>query len=177
MDKIARITALIYLLFLLKFVVFKDMDMVLVGNMRFYFGGTQTGPANWVPFETMMAYFRGEKGLLITGLNLAGNLALLCPLGFLYALSSNFVSFRRISLLSFGLALAIECVQTALNLGIFDVDDILLNGLGGIVAYWISSKLPRKWQFVCLVLLLGLMAMAGIYYLLFSVPFEPPHHP
>ncbi len=176
MEKLARITAFIYLLFLLKFVVFKDMDMVLVGNMRFYFGGTQTGPANWVPFETIMAYFRGDKGLLITGLNLAGNLVLLFPVGFLYTLSSKYVSLRQISLISFSLALAIECTQKVLNLGIFDLDDILLNALGGIVAYRISSKLPSHWQFVCLVLLLGLMAMASIYYLVFSVPFEPPHH-
>jgi glycopeptide antibiotics resistance protein len=72
-----------YLLLIIKFVVFKDMDMILIGHMRFYFGGTQTGDPNWIPFKTIADYFMGNKGLLITGLNLAGNLALLFPLGFL----------------------------------------------------------------------------------------------
>ena len=74
MKSLSHILIAFYLLLIIKFVVLKDMDMILIGHMRFYFGGTQTGDANWIPFKTLLAYFMGNKGLLIAGLNLAGNL-------------------------------------------------------------------------------------------------------
>ncbi len=177
MKLLSKITLLFYLLIIIKFVVFKDMDMILVGKMRFYFGGTQTGPANWIPFETILAYLRGDKGLLITGLNIMGNLTLLFPLGFLAALTWEDRSFRQVALISLGIALIIEFTQMILHVGIFDIDDVLLNGLGGMIAYVITTKLPSPWQRFFLGLCMALLALASIYYLLFSIPFNPPVHP
>lgn len=162
-----------YLLLLIKFVVFKDMDMILFGHMRFYFGGTQTGDPNWIPFKTIAAYFMGNKGLLIAGLNLAGNLLLLAPIGFL--IPAGFPDIRRntIFMLAFCTSLSIEIIQHLFQIGIFDVDDVLLNGLGFILGYYFSALLPGNWQkafsLMFATILLGLL----LYYLSHSVPINP----
>jgi glycopeptide antibiotics resistance protein len=162
-----------YLLLLIKFVVFKDLDMILVGHMRFYFGGTQTGDPNWIPFKTIASYFMGNKGLLIVGLNLAGNLLLLAPIGFL--IPAGFPDIRRntIFMLALCTSLSIEIIQHIFQIGIFDVDDVLLNSLGFILGYYFCALLPGNWQkaftLMFSIILLGLL----LYYLSHSVPMNP----
>lgn len=173
MKSPSRVLIAFYLLLLIKFVVFKDMDMILIGHMRFYFGGTQTGDANWIPFKTLLTYFMGNKGLLIAGLNLAGNLLLLAPIGFL--MPAGFPEIRRnaIFMLALCTSLSIEIIQHIFQIGIFDVDDVLLNGLGFILGYRFSTLLPCNWYkaLMCMVaiILLGLL----LYYLSHSVPMNP----
>ncbi|MFD3274757.1 VanZ family protein [Aquirufa echingensis] len=162
-----------YLLLLIKFVVFKDLDMILVGHMRFYFGGTQTGDPNWIPFKTIASYFMGNKGLLIVGLNLAGNLLLLAPIGFL--IPAGFPDIRRntIFMLALCTSLSIEIIQHIFQIGFFDIDDVLLNSLGFILGYYFCALLPGNWQkaftLMFSIILLGLL----LYYLSHSVPMNP----
>ena len=173
MNYLSRTILLVYTLLLIKFVVFKDMDMILIGHMRFYFGGTQTGDANWIPFKTLLAYIIGNKGFLITGLNLLGNLLLLAPIGFL--IPAGFPEIRRnaIFMLAMCTSLSIEIIQHIFQIGIFDVDDVLLNGLGFILGYYFSALLPGNWRknftFMFTTILLGLL----LYYLSHSVPMNP----
>lgn len=159
-----------YLLLIIKFVVFKDMDMILIGHMRFYFGGTQTGDPNWIPFKTIADYFMGNKGLLITGLNLAGNLALLFPLGFL--LPDGFIYLRRAQIfyVAFFTALSIETIQALFKIGIFDVDDVLLNGLGLIGGYFFCIKMPRILRKPCIFLFAAILSFAYLFYVTHSIP-------
>lgn len=173
MKSLSRILIAFYLLLLIKFVVFKDMDMILIGHMRFYFGGTQTGDANWIPFKTLLAYFMGNKGLLIVGLNLAGNLLILAPIGFLLPLGFPEIRRRAIFILALCTSLCIEIIQHIFQIGIFDVDDVLLNSLGFILGYYFSALLPGNWQkaftLMFATILLGLL----LYYLSHSVPMNP----
>ncbi|WP_415340200.1 VanZ family protein, partial [Clostridium perfringens] len=44
---------------------------------------------------------------------------------------------ESIFIVSFGISLTIELIQLLTGLGFFDVDDIILNVLGGIIGYLI----------------------------------------
>lgn len=50
----------------------------------------------------------------------------------------------RVILVAFGLSLCIECIQWALHVGIFEVTDLVLNGVGGIVGAFVACG-GRKW--------------------------------
>lgn len=72
-----------YSALLIKVMVFKDIPLIRIGHLMLNFGGTQSGEANFVPFKTIVPYLFGDKGLIIVGLNLGGNILLLVPVGFL----------------------------------------------------------------------------------------------
>ena len=46
----------------------------------------------------------------------------------------------RVTLLAFGLSLCIECIQWALHVGIFEVTDLVLNGLGVVIGALTSCR-------------------------------------
>lgn len=173
MKNFSRSLLAFYLLLLIKFVVFKDMDMILVGHMRFYFGGTQTGEPNWIPFQTIMTYFTCNKGLLIAGLNLVGNLLILAPIGIL--LSAGFPTIRRstIFMLALGTSLCIEFIQHIFQIGIFDVDDVLLNSLGFIFGYYFYMQLPGNWYKTFTLLFAAILLGLLLYYISHSIPMNP----
>ena len=69
-------------------------------------------------------------------LNLLGNIICFIPYGFVIpVLSVRCSSFGKILLLSFLASLLVESIQLVSKLGSFDVDDIMLNTLGGILGY------------------------------------------
>ena len=89
---------------------------------RYYNVGTTTG--NWNLF----------------GFNVIGNILVFMPLGvFLPKLFKKCQKLSAIFLFSLELSLAIELTQLLARIGSFDVDDILLNTLGGILGYIVYS--------------------------------------
>lgn len=130
---------------LVKVMVFKDMPTIKIGQLMFNFGGTNGGhPANFVPFKTIVPYLFGDQGLIIAGVNLAGNVALLVPIGLLAPLVFRNSTWKKALVLSVTTGLTIEIMQAVLRLGIFDIDDIILNALGVMVGYWTFAILA-KW--------------------------------
>ncbi|MBP6055509.1 MAG: VanZ family protein [Cytophagaceae bacterium] len=171
MNYLSRAILLVYTLLLIKFVVFKDMDMILVGHMRFYFGGTQTGAANWIPFKTIAEYFNGERGLLISGLNLAGNLVLLFPIGFLLPnCFANLLGRKVILYIALIISLGIETIQALSNIGIFDVDDVLLNGIGLLGGFGAYRLIPRNWVNPSTIAFALLLSLGLLFYITNSAP-------
>lgn len=134
---------IIYCAFLFKVMVLKDVPLIKIGTLMINFGGSQTGPANLIPFKTISVYLFGDKGLLIAGINLIGNILLLMPVGFIVPFVYRNVSWRVISVIAAGAGFLIEGIQVALRLGIFDIDDVILNGLGVLVGYWFICGLYR----------------------------------
>ena len=55
-------------------------------------------------------------------------------------------SFWRIAVLSFAASLLAETMQLILRVGCFDVDDLLLNTVGGCVGYLIFLLIRRCWR-------------------------------
>ncbi|HMH33465.1 MAG TPA: VanZ family protein [Puia sp.] len=132
-----------YSAILIKVMVFKDLPIIRIGSLIFKFGGTQTGPANFLPFKTILPYLRGEKGLIIAGINLVGNIVLLVPIGFLVPFVYRNMTWKKTLALAVAAGFAIEGMQALFRVGIFDIDDIILNGLGVIVGYWVFTILAK----------------------------------
>lgn len=75
----------------------------------------------------------GFEGFVV---NIFGNIFAFAPFGFfLPLLNSRYRKFHIIALLSIIFSLIVETSQLLLKVGVFDVDDILLNSIGGILGY------------------------------------------
>lgn len=125
-----------YLYLLVKILVFKDLPLLRIGELKLNFGGAQERPANLIPFKSILPYLLGEKGFLIAFLNLVGNILALVPLGFIVPYLFTNTGWKKVLVLAFVSGFIIEFVQFLLKIGIFDIDDVLLNGLGVIIGFW-----------------------------------------
>ncbi len=90
------------------------------------------------PFKEIRRYltYRSEIGTFNVILNLLGNIVCFVPFGFVVPiLSPRHKGFFKIAWLSFCVSLLVELVQLVSKVGSCDVDDIILNTLGGITGY------------------------------------------
>lgn len=152
---------LVYILILFQIVTFQDVNY---------------GTSNFVPFQEMFRYSIGSK-LFIR--NIIGNLLLFIPFGLFI---SYYLVARKpflIIILSFISSLSIELTQYKIG-RVFDVDDVLLNILGGFFGYLlyviitaVTKQLPgifrQTWflNLICLILLVGLIMYLFGYKFLF----------
>lgn len=136
---------IIYCAILIKVMVFKDMPTIQIGQLMLNFSGTNSGHGpNFVPFKTILPYLLGHKGLIIAGVNLIGNIALLVPIGFIVPFINQKLNWKIILFIAIVAGLSIELPQVALGVGIFDIDDILLNAVGVMIGYW-AFLIFAKW--------------------------------
>jgi len=69
-------------------------------------------------------------------INIVGNLVAFAPFGFMLPLlSKKYRKFFYITFLSLELSFFVELAQLLFKVGIFDVDDIFLNTIGGILGF------------------------------------------
>lgn len=105
---------------------------------------------NLVPFKEIRRFWvhRHTLDFWSVVLNLAGNVVAFIPFGtFLPRLFHKCKSFFLTLLFSFEFSLCVEIIQLVFKVGSFDVDDILLNTLGGALGfliYRISFCLARR---------------------------------
>lgn len=155
-----------YAALLIKIMVLKDMPLVKVGQIMLNFGGTDAGHGpNFVPFATIVPYLMGHKGLVIAGINIVGNIALLVPLGFLAPLVYRAMTWQKAFVLSVVSGSVIEVMQVVMRVGIFDIDDVLLNALGFMLGYWaylLVGKFARSTFAKVSVIALGVSAVAVV---------------
>lgn len=102
---------------------------------------------NIYPFREIRRYLTYWEllGMHTVLLNLAGNVIGFMPFGALLPLMARGV--RRgwkVTLLSFEISALIEISQLIFQVGCFDVDDMILNTLGGFLGYavfWVSHRI------------------------------------
>jgi glycopeptide antibiotics resistance protein len=131
------ILLLAYIAILIKVMVLKDVPMIRMGPIMLNFGGTQVGDPNYVPFRTILPYLLGENGFLIGALNIGGNIGFLIPIGFLLPFVFARIDWKKSLVVALLSGMSIELTQVFLHIGIFDIDDVILNGLGVMVGYWL----------------------------------------
>lgn len=97
---------------------------------------------NLAPLKTITGYIENYKsfGVSIILINLAGNIVAFMPLGFLLPLifkrTSRLTVITQITLLT---SITAEIFQYIFNVGGLDIDDVLLNTIGGVLGYLIYS--------------------------------------
>ncbi|WP_286680770.1 VanZ family protein [Tepidanaerobacter sp. EBM-49] len=135
-----RILFCIYFIFLIKVILFKYPINIAISALK---AGeipplaVRLESANFIPTKTIFRFVVISKNLRVSAENLLGNIAIFAPLGFLLPviLKRKIHSLKSVVTASFFVSLAMETAQLLFNLGIFDVDDILLNMLGAILGY------------------------------------------
>ena len=135
-----------YGVLLIRFVVFKAIPVIRIGHMRFRFGGTRTGPGNFVPFKTIAPLIIGQGNRLIEMVNLFGNIIPFMPIGLLAPLVVRSFSWQKALVLGVVTGLTFEVMELVFRVGIFDVDDILLNALGVTAGYGLYVMFRRRAQ-------------------------------
>jgi glycopeptide antibiotics resistance protein len=137
-----------YSALLIKVMVFRSIPTIRIGHMMFNLGGSDAnGNANFVPFKSIVEYVSGQWGILGFVVNLVGNIVILIPFGFLLVLTFRNISWKKTLAVAIALPLLIEIVQLLTHMGIFDIDDVILNGLGIMLGFWafvIFAKWGRK---------------------------------
>ena len=136
---IFRMVLIIYLGVLIRLIILKYPVPVLRGIMdEWELSNAKAGvaTANLTLFKTIRMYVRYYDRLNGFG-NLFGNVLAFMPLGVLIPVSFPGVDrWWMILLHSFWLSLCIELFQLVSHFGAFDVDDILLNTLGGLLGFF-----------------------------------------
>lgn len=123
-------------------------------------------------FRLFSEIFRYQFGGRLFFKNIVGNVLLFIPYGFFACYYIDLKSFFKAFGLIFVASLSIEFTQLLIG-RVFDVDDILLNVIGGMIGYAIYNvlrKLVTKFKFLkkemvlniitILVLFLGLLVLA-----------------
>ena len=101
---------------------------------------------NIYPFNTIMNYFiNSDKfSFHIIFINLVANIVTFIPLGFftslLFKRLNKVITITIFSVLTVS---SIEAIQFIFNVGVFDVDDIILNSLGCIIGFTFYKLLRR----------------------------------
>lgn len=80
--------------------------------------------------------YRRELGMTAVLLNIAGNVICFIPFGaILPVLNRRARNFFMILALTFEFSFLVECTQLICKVGSFDVDDLFLNTLGGVLGF------------------------------------------
>ena len=137
--KTIRMIFYFYLIFLIVFVVIKFNGSITelsdrISSFR-YLREEGAWNCNFVLFRTISSQIRDISSQWAY-LNILGNTAVFLPFGFLLPLSFEKCTKFLITLIICAVSvLVIEAFQFVTMLGVFDIDDILLNLLGGIIGY------------------------------------------
>ena len=158
-----------------KFVLYKEVLMLIFGvyilclfQVVTFQDDTAWASNNFIPFKEIFRYSITSR-LFVK--NVLGNMIMFLPFGFFV---SYYLKAEKITLpivLTLIASISIELVQLAIG-RVFDVDDIILNLLGGIMGFFIYSilriigeRLPRfcrkDWflNILSIILFIGLIAM------------------
>ena len=130
---ICRILFVVYLIILFYFLFFAEaMGRVSDSGEREYIYNLEL-------FKEIRRFleYRDILGWKAVTLNLAGNVVAFMPFGFfLPVVLKNCKGWFLVTLLTLTASLVIETIQLVTKVGSFDVDDILLNTLGGMIGYF-----------------------------------------
>lgn len=128
-----KILFVLYIIFIIYFLIFSDW-YGRTGEMQEYH-------YNLVLFKEIKRFwnYRDQVGLFAMFTNLFGNVIIFMPFGFFMPMASRYRSCFSAVFYSFGLSLCVETFQLLTKVGSFDVDDLLLNTIGGLAGYVIFA--------------------------------------
>lgn len=135
----------LYLILMVYFLFFAEsMGRTSMGQEYHY---------NLQPFKEIHRYFTYYEliGPYTVFLNIAGNILAFVPFGLFFPfLSRKNRGFFKVVLISFEVSLLVEIIQLVTRVGSCDVDDMILNTLGGMLGHicfkivWLWNRLDSK---------------------------------
>lgn len=129
-SSLSLVLIILYGAIIIYFTLFSDR----MGRLDHY----QTYRYNLHPFAEIQRFltYRHQVSLMAFLINIIGNILVFAPWGFLIPIwdpKRNHI--RHILMYSFSFSLCIEILQLVSRVGVFDVDDIIMNTLGGLVGW------------------------------------------
>ncbi len=133
LRKFAKLLVILYTGFLIYFLLFSDLYGRAGIRMEYAY--------NLELFKEIKRFweYRELLGIRIVLMNLVGNIAIFVPFGFMVSMASKYKNMFSVIFYTFIFSLSIECIQLITKIGSFDVDDLLLNTIGGCVGCIIFS--------------------------------------
>lgn len=99
---------------------------------------------NIAPLKTVMLYLTSPyNNTNNTIMNIAGNIVAFMPMGFLLPISTRFKNFTKVIIIVLIATICIETLQYIIGAGVADIDDVILNTLGGVMGYIIYKIFVR----------------------------------
>ena len=138
---IGKILFVLYVGFLIWFLIFSDW-YGRTGEMQDYHYNLEL-------FKEIRRFwdYKQQVGYFSMIINLLGNVVVFVPFGFFLPMASRYKSIFSTLFGSFVLSLCVELFQFVTRVGSFDVDDLLLNTIGGItghIIYVICDAVGRR---------------------------------
>ena len=159
----------------IKFVFYKEI--LMLGFIMYVialfevvtFQDVSWSSSNFIPFKEMLRYDFGTK---LFFKNVIGNMIMFIPFGFF---TSYFLKLKKVySIFLLTLLTSITIETTQLLIGrVFDIDDIILNVIGGLIGYLIFKiiykiKFLKKefiYNIIMIVVLIAIMLyLLGVFY-------------
>ncbi len=138
LSGVSTLVFILYISLVIYFVFFSDHYGRVTGFTEFRY--------NLTPFAEIRRYLTYKEFFtwenLIT--NLAGNILAFAPFGVLVPLMRRRTGFWYTTFITLFFSLFIETVQLATRVGVFDVDDLIMNTVGGVCGY-LTYRLIRLW--------------------------------
>ena len=133
----------VYIVLLIYFLFFSEVFGRTVGFEEYRY--------NLKPFAEIVRYFTNmrEKNYLMFFINIVGNIVLFMPFGFLFPFISEKEYFRPgknffvTFFVTILFVLLMETAQLVTKVGVFDVDDIMMNTFGSVMGYVLYRILRR----------------------------------
>lgn len=99
---------------------------------------------NLMPFVTIYRYIVSSNNPGLALMNLAGNIIAFMPFGLLLPMVlKNQMHFLFIFCCIFSTSISIEIIQYILGVGVTDIDDIILNVIGGMLGYCLFKAFKK----------------------------------
>jgi glycopeptide antibiotics resistance protein len=128
----------IYIILLTYFLFFAESTGRMDADRSYHY--------NLIPLKEIKRFLNYYQtlGFQAVLLNLLGNIVAFIPFGMILpVLHQRFRAFGFMMLLTLEFSLGVEVIQLAFKVGSFDVDDLLLNTIGGVLGYIIFMLMDR----------------------------------
>lgn len=140
---LGKVLFVLYIGFIIYFLLFSEWYGRAVDGMQEYH-------YNLVLFKEVKRFwqYREQLGFYAVFTNLFGNVLIFVPFGFFMPMASRYRSFFAAVFYSAALSLGVETFQLITKVGSFDVDDLMLNTMGGVfgyLAFVVCAVIRRKY--------------------------------
>ena len=139
-QRLGKVLIVVYIGFVFYFLLISEV-YGRTGEMQDYH-------YNLVLFKEIKRFwnYRNQLGIFSAYANLAGNILIFVPFGFFMPVACVRRNLFATATEAFLLSLLIEVIQLITRVGCFDVDDLFLNTLGGVIGYiiFLISNVIRR---------------------------------
>lgn len=128
------------------YLIFLSWRMFIYAYSSIYRISSRVYKYNIIPLRTIYSLLTSysKYGFIVWAYNLFGNIVVFMPLGFLLAsLLKKRNSLKTTMFFSFFIILFAESMQLIMKVGVFDVDDIILNLTGCFIGHFVYGILVK----------------------------------